>query len=86
MSQLIDIGLRGNFEHILCKKMIRLNTGQFLVQYINHLNTGQVWYSNGPVIKWHFGICGPKPFENRTYLYGFQMPFEYRTLKSPVFR
>ena len=36
----------------------------------------------------YFDICGPKPFENRAKMSGFRMcrPFEYWSLKSPVYR
>ena len=33
----------------------------------------QVQLLNGPVFEWHLDICGPKPFENRTKMFGFRM-------------
>ena len=53
---------------------------------VYHSKTGHF----SPVFKWLtiiFDICGPKPFENWTFLSGFEMsrPFEYRTLQSWVF-
>ena len=64
------------------------HTKTVLVQYSRHLNTGLVLFSNGSnmsgsqmvrfsngidIFDGHFGVCGPKPFENQR-------------LKSPVFR
>ena len=55
-------------------------------------------WSGFRMVHHYFDICGPKPFENLTKISGFQMvdhyfdvcvlfgPFEYQTLKSPVFR
>ena len=39
-----------------------------------------VRFANSLVFKWHFGFCGPKPFENWTFLSGFRMVM---TLRNP---